>query len=46
MINVKTQNIQLVISILKDKLPESVLNKSHITVELSQNNKLFMIESN
>lgn len=41
---VQHQNIQLVISILKDKLPTSILNKSHIAVELSQNDKLFRIE--
>ena len=38
------QNAQLVISILKDKLPSSVLNKAHIAVELSQDDKLFRIE--
>ncbi len=43
---VQHQNIQLVISILKDKLPSSVLNKSHIVVELSQSDKLFRIENN
>ena len=42
---VQHKNIQLVISILKDKLPSSVLNKAHIAVELSQNNKLFKIEN-
>ena len=41
---VKSKNIQLVISILKDKLPLTVLEKSHIAVELSQNDKLFKIE--
>ena len=41
---VKDKNIQLIISILKDKLPEKVLNKAHIAVELSQNSKLFKIE--
>lgn len=41
---VQSQNIQLVVSILKDKLPTSVLNKAHIAVELSQKNKLFKIE--
>lgn len=41
---VQSQNIQLVISILKDKLPPTVLNKAHIAVELSQKNKLFKIE--
>lgn len=41
---VQNKNIQLVISILKDKLPTTVLDKAHIAVELSQNNKLFKIE--
>ncbi|MGN0106664.1 MAG: DUF2326 domain-containing protein, partial [Hominilimicola sp.] len=41
---VKKNNIQLVISILKDKLPLDVLENSHIVVELSQNDKLFRIE--
>lgn len=41
---VQSQNIQLVVSILKDKLPSAVLNKAHIAVELSQKNKLFKIE--
>jgi hypothetical protein len=43
---VQHKNIQLVISILKDKLPTSILNKSHIAVELTQNDKLFRIENN
>lgn len=43
---VQNKNIQLVVSILKDKLPVSVLNKSHIAVELSQSDKLFRIENN
>lgn len=42
---VQNKNIQLVISILKDKLPEVVLNKAHIAVELSQQEKLFKIEN-
>ena len=41
---VKKNNIQLVISILKDKLPEELVNKSNMIVELSQNKKLFRIE--
>ena len=40
----QNKDIQLVISILKDKLPEAVLNKAHIAVELSQDSKLFKIE--
>lgn len=42
---VQHKNIQLVISILKDKLPTAVLDKAHIVVELSQNEKLFKIEN-
>ena len=42
---VQNKNIQLVISILKDKLPVSVLDKAHIAVELSQQEKLFRIEN-
>lgn len=42
---VQSQNIQLVISILKDKLPTSIFDKAHIAVELSQENKLFKIEN-
>ena len=41
---VQEKNIQLVISILKDKLPAKVLDKAHIAVELSQDSKLFKIE--
>lgn len=43
---VQSQNIQLVVSILKDKLPTAVLDKAHIAVELSQKSKLFKIERN
>lgn len=43
---VQNKNIQLVVSILKDKLPTDILNEAHITVELSQKSKLFKIESN
>lgn len=42
---VQNKNIQLVISILKDKLPNAVLDKAHIAVELSQQEKLFRIEN-
>lgn len=42
---VQNKNIQLVISILKDKLPVSVLDKAHVVVELSQKEKLFKIEA-
>ncbi|MBR3932440.1 MAG: DUF2326 domain-containing protein [Clostridia bacterium] len=41
---VKSNNAQLVVSILKDKLPTSVVDKSHIAIELSQEEKLFKIE--
>ena len=41
---VENRNIQLVVSILKDKLPVAILNKAHIIVELSQKEKLFKIE--
>ena len=41
---VQNKNIQLVISILKDKLPDTVLNKAHVAVELSQADKLFRIQ--
>lgn len=42
---VQNKNIQLVISILKDKLPIAVMDKAHIAIELSQKEKLFMIEN-
>ena len=41
---VKKNNIQLIISILKDKSPENLVDKSNIIIELSQNKKLFRIE--
>jgi hypothetical protein len=41
---IQGKNIQLVVSILKDKLPKKVLDHAHIAVELSQDNKLFKIE--
>lgn len=41
----QNKNIQLVISILRDKLPVAVLDKAHIAVELSQREKLFKIEN-
>ncbi|WP_429989253.1 hypothetical protein [Mycoplasmopsis bovis] len=34
---------QLIISILKDKIPEQVLNNSNIVLEISQNDKLFKV---
>ncbi|MDR1203465.1 MAG: DUF2326 domain-containing protein [Tannerellaceae bacterium] len=41
---VRNKNTQLIISILKDKLPPTVLNNAHIAIELSQKSKLFKIE--
>ncbi|HEL1982115.1 TPA: DUF2326 domain-containing protein [Streptococcus suis] len=41
---VMKEDIQLVISILKDKLPDDLLNKANVVVELSQEDKLFRIE--
>lgn len=38
-------DIQLVFSILKDKLPHEILSKSHEVVKLSQESKLFKIET-
>lgn len=38
------KNVQLVFSILKDKLPPELLNKAHTVVELSQASRLFRIE--
>ncbi len=38
------QDIQLVISILNDKLPANLLNNANVVVELSQEDKLFRIE--
>lgn len=39
------KNIQLVAAILRDKLPDDLLNTANIVVELSQEDKLFKIES-
>lgn len=41
---VKDKDVQLVISILKDKLPDGLIQKSNVVVELSQNSKLFKME--
>ena len=38
------KDIQLVISILRDKLPADLLSKANIIVELSQTDKLFKIK--
>lgn len=42
---VQGKDIQLVVSILKDKLPKDVLDNAHTAVELSQDSKLFKIET-
>lgn len=42
---VKENNIQLVLTILKDKLPPSLVTKENIILELSQDDKLFRIEN-
>ncbi len=41
---VKNKEIQLVISILKYKLPDGLIQKSNVVVELSQDSKLFKME--
>ena len=41
---IQNKNIQLIVSILKDKLPEAVLEKAHVVVKLSPKDKLFRIE--
>ena len=41
---VMEKDIQLVISILKDKLPDELLSKANVVVELSQEDKLFRIK--
>lgn len=41
---VQTKNVQLVVSILKDKLPDGLIDKAHVAIELSQADKLFRIE--
>jgi len=41
---VQNKDIQLVVSILKDKLPDGIIDKAHVVVELSQESKLFKIE--
>ena len=42
---VKKNNIQLVLTILKDKLPTSLVKEENIILELSQEDKLFRIEN-
>ncbi|MGL4209878.1 MAG: DUF2326 domain-containing protein [Candidatus Adiutrix sp.] len=39
-----TNNVQLVASILKDKLPAGLIAKAHVALELSPQDKLFRIE--
>ncbi|QLD33896.1 DUF2326 domain-containing protein [Mannheimia varigena] len=41
---VSKNKIQLIISILKDKLPEELIKKSNIALELSQDEKLFKLK--
>ena len=41
---VKDKEVQMVISILKDKLPDGLIQKSNVVVELSQDSKLFKME--
>ena len=41
---VETNNVQLIVSILKDKLPDGLIGKAHVAIELSQEDKLFKIE--
>lgn len=40
----KNHNIQLIISILKDKIPDELVTDSNIVLRLSQDDKLFKIE--
>lgn len=42
---VQNKDIQFIASILKDKVPRTVLDKAHIAVKLSQKCKLFKIEN-
>lgn len=42
---IKDKNMQLVISILKDKLPQKLKNERYYVVNLSQDEKLFKIEN-
>ncbi|MBN4069472.1 MAG: hypothetical protein COA82_00045 [Alkaliphilus sp.] len=43
---IRNKNIQLVFSILKDKLPKEIDVEKNIIIRLSQDSKLFKIESN
>ncbi|MCI5122226.1 MAG: DUF2326 domain-containing protein, partial [Candidatus Electrothrix sp. AUS4] len=42
---VNTKGIQFVTSILKDKLPEELNKEEYVILKLSQNDKLFKVES-
>lgn len=42
---IQGKNIQLVVSILKDKLPEELKKEEYYIIKLSQDDKLFRIES-
>lgn len=42
---VSKNNIQLVLTILKDKLPQSLVTDENVILELSQDDKLFRIEN-
>jgi uncharacterized protein YydD (DUF2326 family) len=42
---VETHDIQLVISILNDKVPEEIRDSEYVVLSLSQNDKLFRIEN-
>ena len=41
---IKDKNVQLIVSILKDKIPQAAIDNAHTVVELSQSDKLFRIE--
>ncbi|WP_434335778.1 DUF2326 domain-containing protein [Mycoplasma capricolum subsp. capricolum] len=43
---VNKNNIQLIVPILKDKIPQKILDSTNIIIELSENDKLFRIENN
>lgn len=43
---IKNRNIQLVVSMLKDKLPQQLNKEENIVIKLSQESKLFKIEEN
>ncbi|WP_434325398.1 DUF2326 domain-containing protein [Mycoplasma capricolum] len=43
---VNKNNIQLIVPILKDKIPQKILDSANIIIELSENDKLFIIKNN